>query len=87
MGWFETVQPNKRFGSFVDNPEMFDAAFFNVPQPEAQAMDAQQRLLLETSFEAMQGATARDLPGHACITFLSCSQQLSHMRCRGKTCF
>ena len=66
VGWNETVQANKRFGSFLDNPELFDAALFGVPNPEAQAMDSQQRLLLETSFEAMQGATIRDLPGIFC---------------------
>ena len=63
VGWNETVQPNKRFGSFVPDAELFDATFFGVPQPEAQAMDSQQRLLLETSYEALQGSAARDLAG------------------------
>ena len=57
------MQPNKRFGSFVPDAELFDANFFGVPQPEAQAMDSQQRLLLETSHEALQGSIARDLAG------------------------
>lgn len=61
VGWNERLQPNKRFGSFVPDPENFDAAFFSIPHPEAQAMDAQQRLLLETSYEAMQHASTRDL--------------------------
>ena len=63
MGWNETSQPNKRFGSFLQNPELFDADFFAVPQPEAHAMDAQQRLLLETCYEAMQAATPRTFSG------------------------
>ena len=57
VGWNEGPTLNKRFGSFVLNAEAFDAAFFSIPAPEAAAMDAQQRLLLETSFEAL-GASA-----------------------------
>ncbi|KAG6007018.1 Type I Iterative PKS [Claviceps lovelessii] len=34
----------------------FDATFFNITQAEAQAMDPQQRQLLECTFEAMEGA-------------------------------
>lgn len=63
LGWNETTSLNKRFGSFVATPEAFDAAFFGLPQPEAQAADAQQRLLLETSYEALQGACPRELTG------------------------
>jgi hypothetical protein len=63
MGWFETVAPNKRFGSFVDGVELFDNAFFGVPQPEAVAMDAQQRILLEASYEALQFSAPRELSG------------------------
>lgn len=63
LGWNERLQPNKRFGSFVKEPELFDAAFFSIPQPEAQAMDSQQRLLLETSFEALQSNSPRVLTG------------------------
>ncbi len=62
-GWFETVAPNKRFGSFVDGVELFDNAFFSVPQPEAVAMDAQQRILLEASYEALQFSAPRELSG------------------------
>lgn len=51
-GWHELV-PNKRFGSFVEDAERFDAGFYGLAQPEAAAMDAQQRLLLEASWEAL----------------------------------
>ncbi len=67
IGWNEAAQPNKRFGSFVQNAEMFDAAFFNVAGPEAAAMDAQQRLLLEGTHEALQHALPRDLTGELSV--------------------
>ena len=62
-GGFEMVAPNKRFGSFVDGVELFDNAFFSVAQPEAVAMDAQQRILLEASYEALQFSAPRELTG------------------------
>ncbi len=57
------VAPNKRFGSFVDGVEMFDNAFFSVAQPESVAMDAQQRILLEASYKALQFSAPRKLAG------------------------
>ena len=56
IGWFEHSTLNKRFGSFVENAEMFDNVFFGVSAQEASAMDAQQRLVLEGSWEALQGS-------------------------------
>ena len=65
IGWNEAYAPNKRFGSFVDDVELFDSAFFSIAQPEAEAMDAQQRLLLESSYEAMRSSTPRTFAGAA----------------------
>ncbi|WSQ55758.1 SDR family NAD(P)-dependent oxidoreductase [Streptomyces sp. NBC_01217] len=43
-------------GGFLETAADFDAAFFRVGPNEALAMDAQQRLLLETSWEAFETA-------------------------------
>ncbi|MEV7547302.1 beta-ketoacyl synthase N-terminal-like domain-containing protein, partial [Streptomyces sp. NPDC089915] len=45
-----------REGGFLDGAGGFDAGFFGVSPREAQAMDPQHRLLLETSWEAFERA-------------------------------
>ena len=43
-----------KWGAFLDNVADFDAEFFGITEREATAMDPQHRLLLETSWEAME---------------------------------
>jgi myxalamid-type polyketide synthase MxaE and MxaD len=45
-----------RFGGFLNRIEEFDAAFFGISPREAQSIDPQQRVLLETAWEALEDA-------------------------------
>ncbi|WP_425518517.1 sulfolipid-1 biosynthesis phthioceranic/hydroxyphthioceranic acid synthase [Mycobacterium spongiae] len=45
-----------KWGAFLDNVADFDPEFFGIPEAEATAIDPQHRMLLETSWEAMEHA-------------------------------
>ena len=45
-----------RFGAFIDDLDQFDAEFFRIAPLEAQMLDPQQRLMLETSWRALEDA-------------------------------
>lgn len=47
-----------RFGGWMSDIEMFDAALFGISGVEAQLMDAQQRMLLELSLEALTSSSS-----------------------------
>ena len=53
------------FGGFLNGIEEFDAEFFSISPYEATRMDPQQRLFLETAWEAVEdaGLAPRDLAG------------------------
>lgn len=54
-----------RFGGFIDAVDQFDADFFRIAPLEAQLLDPQQRLMLETSWCALEdaGIDAEQLKG------------------------
>lgn len=43
-------------GNFIDDPDVFDNAFFRVSPREARSMDPQQRLLLHVAYHALEDA-------------------------------
>ena len=45
-----------RFGAYVDEIDQFDASFFRISPVEAQLLDPQQRMMLETSWQALEDA-------------------------------
>ncbi len=45
-----------RFAGFIDGIDQFDASFFRISPVEAQFLDPQQRLMLETSWQALEDA-------------------------------
>ncbi len=47
---------SSKWGAFLDDVAGFDSAFFEINEREAAALDPQHRLLLETSWEAMEHA-------------------------------
>ena len=46
-----------QFGAFLDDIDLFDAEFFRMSPLEAQLLDPQHRLMLETSWQALEDAS------------------------------
>ena len=45
-----------RFGAFIDDIDQFDDSFFRISPVEASLLDPQQRMMLETSWQALEDA-------------------------------
>ncbi|MDB5228826.1 MAG: polyketide synthase [Bacteroidota bacterium] len=53
---YDSGKINHRQGGFVDNIDLFDPSFFDITPIELENTDPEQRLLLETTFEAFENA-------------------------------
>ncbi|WP_125557297.1 non-ribosomal peptide synthetase/type I polyketide synthase [Pseudoalteromonas rubra] len=65
-----------RLGGYLDNIEQFDAGLFGISPAEARYIDPQHRLLLETSFHAIQsaGMMPAELAGQPVGVYVGISQ-------------
>ena len=52
----DVENPACRFGAFVDDIDQFDASFFRISPVEAELLDPQQRMMLETTWQALEDA-------------------------------
>jgi acyl transferase domain-containing protein len=43
-------------GNFMNDPSLFDNKFFRISPREAKSMDPQQRIVLQTAYEALEDA-------------------------------
>jgi acyl transferase domain-containing protein len=64
-----------RSGSFLDGIDLFDPGFFGVPVRDAASVDPQHRLLMETTWEALEdaGVPPRSLAGSRTGMFIGIS--------------
>lgn len=57
--WHKFTDPCLRWGCFMDDIDIFDAKFFGITDPEADAIDPQHRLFLENTWSALEDAGYR----------------------------
>lgn len=61
-----SLKTNSKWGGFIDDAELFDAAYFKIKEPDAMEMDPLQRKFLESTAETIAdaGYSERELWGH-----------------------
>ena len=66
-----------QWGGFMDDIDLFDARFFNISAREAEVMDPQERLFLQTAWECLEDAchTRQSLKGQSVGVFVGVAWQ------------
>ncbi|MBC9915647.1 SDR family NAD(P)-dependent oxidoreductase [Chitinophaga varians] len=82
-----SVAPGKTYSKWMgalDEYDLFDPLFFNISPSEAERMDPQQRLFLQTCWHAIEhaGYNASSLAGSKCGVFAGCGQGDYHLLSR-----
>jgi acyl transferase domain-containing protein/enoyl-CoA hydratase/carnithine racemase/aryl carrier-like protein len=75
---------NSRWMGVLDDCDAFDPLFFNISPVEAESMDPQQRLMLQSCWHAIENAAIdpRSLSGSRCGVFVGCGATDYHQRSR-----
>ncbi|MEE0930466.1 MAG: beta-ketoacyl synthase N-terminal-like domain-containing protein, partial [Acutalibacteraceae bacterium] len=70
--WKEFNDPALRWGGFMEDIDKFDADFFGIAKQDAEAMDPQHRLFLQTTWSAIEDAGYKpsDLSGTKTAVFI-----------------
>jgi acyl transferase domain-containing protein/enoyl-CoA hydratase/carnithine racemase/acyl carrier protein/NAD(P)-dependent dehydrogenase (short-subunit alcohol dehydrogenase family)/SAM-dependent methyltransferase/ribosomal protein S18 acetylase RimI-like enzyme len=81
------VAPGKTYSKWMgalEQYDLFDPMFFNISPSEAESMDPQQRLFLQTCWHAIEdaGYNARSLANSNCGVFVGCGQGDYHLQSR-----
>ncbi|QWP75338.1 polyketide synthase dehydratase domain-containing protein [Lysobacter sp. K5869] len=75
---------NSRWMGVLEDCDAFDPLFFNISPAEAESMDPQQRLMLQSCWHAIENAAIdpRSLSGSRCGVFVGCGATDYHQRSR-----
>ena len=75
---------NSRWMGVLEDSDVFDPLFFNISPTEAESMDPQQRLMLQSCWHAIENAAIdpRSLSGSRCGVFVGCGATDYHQRSR-----
>ncbi|MDQ3287344.1 MAG: polyketide synthase [Pseudomonadota bacterium] len=75
---------NSRWMGVLEDCDAFDPLFFNISPTEAESMDPQQRLMLQSCWHTIEDAAVdpRSLSGSRCGVFIGCGATDYHQRSR-----